>query len=110
MAFVIRPHRRFYICCPVTYHAGLCEGHGTVWNLSVNGWCLSGDVSLRVGQTCPLTVHLPNQESLFVAAVIVRWAQGQEYGLETVAIDTQTQSRLEHVTTQLEQDSFERIE
>ncbi|MGH7147599.1 MAG: PilZ domain-containing protein [Nitrospiraceae bacterium] len=110
MPFSIRPHRRFPICCPVTYHASLYEGQGIVWNLSVNGWHLSGDVPLRVGQTCPLTVHLPNQPSLVVAAAIVRWVRGQEYGLETLMVDKQTQSRVEQVITRLEQDSFERIE
>ena len=76
----------------------------------MNGWKLSGDVPLRVGQTCPLTVTLPNQESLFVAAAIVRWVRGQEYGLETVAIDKEIHSRLKDVITQLEQDSLESIE
>ena len=28
MSFSIRPDRRFPICYPVTYHAGLREGHG----------------------------------------------------------------------------------
>ena len=60
MPFSIRPFRRFPICCPVTYHAGLREGHGTVWNLSVNGLRFSGDV--------PLRVILPTQQPLFVAA------------------------------------------
>ena len=61
MSFSIRPDRRFPICCPVTYHVGLREGHGLVWNLSVNGWRFSGDVPLRVGQTCPLTINVPDQ-------------------------------------------------
>ena len=110
MPFSMRPYRRFPICCPVTYHAGLCEGHGMVWNLSVNGWRLSGDVPLRVGQACPLTVNLPNQPSLFVAAGVVRWVRGQEYGLETLVADQQTQSRVEQVIKRLERDSFESIE
>ena len=88
MLVSIRPNRRFPVCCPVTYHAGLVEGHGSVLNFSVNGWRLSGDVPLRVGQTCPLTVHVPNQRSLFVAGAIVRWVHGQEYGLETLVVDT----------------------
>ena len=50
MSFSIRPDRRFPICCPVTYHAGVREGHGLAWNLSVSGWRFSGDVPLRVGQ------------------------------------------------------------
>ena len=110
MPFSIRPFRRFPVCCPVTYHAGLSEGRGTVWTLSVNGWRLSGDVPLRVGQTCPLTVHLPNQLSLFVAGAIVRWVRGQEYGLETLVADMPTQSRVEQLVHQLEQVSLEGIE
>ena len=75
MPFAIRPHRRSPVYCAVTYNAGLFQGQGTVWNISLNGWKLSGNVPLQVGQTCPLTVHLPNQESLFVAAAIVRWVR-----------------------------------
>jgi hypothetical protein len=105
MPFIIWPYRRFPVQCPVSYNAGTSQGLGTVWNFSVNGWKLSGDVPLRVGQTCPLTVTLPNQESISVAAAIVRWARGQEYGLETVAIDKEIHSRLKDVITQLEQAS-----
>ena len=69
MSFSIRPYRRFPLCCPVTYHAGLHEGHGTVWNLSLTGWRLSGDLPLRIGQSLPMTVTLLDQERVFVAAV-----------------------------------------
>ena len=110
MPFTLRPYRRFSVCCPVTYQAGLCESQGIVWNLSVNGLRLSGDMPLRVGQTCPVTINLPNQESLVVATAIVRWVRGQEYGLETFAIDKEIHSRVEQVITRLEQDSFENIE
>ena len=107
MPFSIRPFRRFPICCPVTYHAGLREGRGMVWNLSANGWRFSGDVPLRVGQTCPLTVTVPNQQGLFVAAVTVRWVRGQEYGVGTVVVEKQVQSRIEHWVTRLAQESVE---
>jgi PilZ domain len=101
MPFSIRPYRRAPEQCAVTYHAGPFQGQGTVWNLSLNGWKLSGDLPLRVGQTCSLTVNLPNQESLFVAAAIVRWVRGQEYGLETLVVEMQTHSRLEHFIKRL---------
>jgi len=64
---------------------------------------LSGDVSLRIGQTIPLTVTLPNKESLFVVASIVRWMRGEEYGLETSVIEKLPQSRLEHYVKRLAQ-------
>ena len=101
MPFSVRPYLRFPVQCAVTYHAGPIQGQGTVWNLSLYGWKLSGDVPLRVGQTCSLTVNLPNQESIFVAAAIVRWVSGQEYGLETLAVEKQTHSRLEHLIKRL---------
>jgi hypothetical protein len=108
MSFSIRPDRRFPVCCPVTYHVGLREGHGLVWNLSVSGWRFSGDVPLRVGQTRPLTINLPDQHPLFVVAVTVRWVRGQEYGVETVVVEKQTQSRVEHWVTRLALESVER--
>ena len=46
MPFLIRPSRRFPVCCPVTDQSGLFEGHGTVWNLSCTGWRLSGYVPM----------------------------------------------------------------
>ena len=110
MAFSVRPSRRSPVQCSVTYHAGHFQGQGTVWNLSLNGWKLSGDVPLRVGETSSVTVNLPNQESIFVAAAIVRWVRGQEYGLETLVADKQTHSLVEQVIKRLEQDSFESIE
>ena len=109
MPFTLRPFRRSPLQCAVTYNAGPFQGQGTVWNLSLNGWKLSGDVPLRVGETCSLTVNLPNQESLYVAAAIVRWVRGQEYGLETLVVETQTQSRLEHLIKRLGQESVESI-
>ena len=97
MPFSIRLYQRFPVYCSVTYQAGLFQGQGTVWNFSLSGWKLSGDVPLQVGQTCALTVNLPIEESIVVAAAIVRWVRGQEFGLETMMVEKQTQSRLEHL-------------
>lgn len=109
MPFSIRPFRRFQVQCPVSYNAGSIQGQGTLWNFSVNGWKLSGDVPLQVGQMCSLTVTLPDYPSFVVSAAIVRWARGQEYGLETLAIDKEIHSRLERVIHQLEQKSDENL-
>jgi hypothetical protein len=46
MPFSIRPYRRFPVQCSVTYYAGLFEGQGIFWNLSVKGWRLSGDLPM----------------------------------------------------------------
>ena len=109
MAFTLRLYQRFPVQCPVTYNAGPFQGQGTVWNFSLSGWKISGDVPLQVGQTCSLTVNLPNQESIVVVAAIVRWVSGQEYGLETLAIEKQTHSRLDHFLKRLLQESSENV-
>jgi hypothetical protein len=110
MPFLIRPCQRFPVYCTVTYRAGLVQGQGTVWNFSLSGWKFSGDVPLQVGQTCSLTVNLPIEERIVVAAAIVRWVRGQEFGLETLSIEKQTHSRVEHVIKRLVEVSGESIE
>jgi hypothetical protein len=72
MPFTVRPSRRFPACCPVTYHAGLFEGQGIVWNLSVSGWRLSGDLPMRPGETLSLTVTLPNEQQIKIPEAVVR--------------------------------------
>ena len=110
MPFAIRSHRRFSVYCSVTYHAGLFQGQGTLWNFSLSGWKLSGDVPLQVGQMCALTVNLPIDERIVVTTAIVRWVRGQEFGLETLAIEQQTHSRVEHVIKRLVEESCANIE
>ena len=109
MPFTLRLYQRFPVHCSVTYNAGPFQGQGTVWNLSLSGWKLSGDLPLQVGQLCSLTVNLPNEESIVVTAAIVRWVRGQEYGLETLAVEKQTHSRVERVIKRLVQESGESI-
>ena len=109
MRFMIRPFRRFPICCPVTYQCGLFEGHGTVWNLSSTGWRFSGNLPLRVGEVCSLTVNLPTHQRTYIAAGIVRWVRGEEYGVETLVIDDESREEMEEYLWQRLQESAEGI-
>ena len=45
-----------------------------------------------------------------MTAAIVRWVRGQEFGLETLAIEKQTHSRVEYVITRLVEESGQNIE
>jgi hypothetical protein len=101
MPFTIRPYCRFPVQCAVTYNAGPFQGVGTVWNLSISGWRLSGDVPMRSGETLSLTVTLPNEQRIEVPAAVVRWSRGTEFAVENVAIDSHTQARLEHYVKRL---------
>ena len=100
MPFAIRSFRRFPICCPVTYQCGLFEGHGAVWKLSGTGWRISGNLPLRLGEVCSLTVTLPPYQLVYVAAAIVRWVRGEEYGVETLVLDDESRDDLEEYLDQ----------
>jgi hypothetical protein len=110
MPFTLRLYQRFPVRCsgPTTRAPSRAKALSGTFRCA--GWKLSGDVSLQVGQTCSFTANLPNEESIFVAAAIVRWARGQEYGLETLAVEKQTHSRVEHVIKRLVEESGENIE
>jgi hypothetical protein len=95
MPFSIRPYRCFPVQCAVTYQCGDFEGHGTVWNLSLTGWRFSGNLPLRIGEVCSLTVNLPTQPCINVAAGIVRWMRGEEYGVETLVMDDESREDME---------------
>ncbi|MBU6433769.1 MAG: PilZ domain-containing protein [Nitrospirae bacterium] len=109
MPFTIHPFRRFPVYCPVTYQCGPFEGHGTVWNLSLVGWRFSGNLPLRVGEVCSLTVNLPTQQRAYIAAGIVRWVRGEEYGVETLVVDDESREDMEQYLWQRVQESFESI-
>ncbi len=95
MSFTPRRFPRFPMYCPVTYQTGLFEGHGTVWNLSLTGWRFSGNLPLRVGEVCSLTVNLSIDQRVYVAAGIVRWVRGEDFGVETLVIDDESQEDVE---------------
>lgn len=74
MPFLIRPFRRFPVHCSMTYNTGSFQGHGTIWNLSDTGWCLSGDLPMRSGETLALKVTLPNGQYIEILQAVVRWS------------------------------------
>ena len=51
---------------------------------------------------CSLTVNLSIDQTVFVAAEIVRWARGEEYGVDTVVIDDEAPEDIEEYLSQRE--------
>lgn len=72
MAFVLCPYRRFPVVIPATYEHWFQEGQGIVSNLSPTGGRLSGDLPLALSDICSLTVMLPTNKSISIAAGLVR--------------------------------------
>ena len=81
-----------------------------MWNVSRSGWRFSGNLPLRIGEVCSLTVNLPTRQRVYVAAGIVRWVRGEEYGIETLEIDDESQADLDEYLRQRESESDENIE
>jgi hypothetical protein len=106
MTFLIRPSRRFPVCCPVTYQCDDFEGHGTVWNVSLTGWRFSGNLPLRIGEICSLTVHLPSEPPIYVVAGVVRWMRSEEYGVETFVMDDELRKDVEQYACQRVEDKW----
>ena len=105
MPFSIRSSPRFQVCYPFTYQCGDFEGHGTVWNVSLTDWRFSRDLPLRIGEVCSLAVNLPTQETIYVAAGIVRWVRGEEYGVETLVMDAESREDIDEYLWQRKYES-----
>jgi hypothetical protein len=55
---------------------------------------------MRVGQSFPMTVTLPDRQSIFVATGIVRWKRGEEHGVETLVADDAALGQGKHYVRQ----------
>jgi hypothetical protein len=58
---------------------------------------------------CSLAVNLSIQPCSYVAAGIVRWVRGEEYGVETLVTDDESREDLEHYLWQRLQGSMENV-
>jgi len=65
-----------------------------VGNLSLTGWQFSGNLPLRVGEVCSLTVNLSIDQRVDVAAGVVRWVRGEAYGVETLVFEDKSRDDL----------------
>lgn len=97
MPFTIRKFRRLPVHGSVIYHRGMAEGQGTVRNISLTGARLSGDFPLHLGETCSYAISLPHQQSVYVAAGIVRWKRGNEFGVESLVVDADSREEINRI-------------
>lgn len=94
MPYILRSYRRFPVVCDVLYEHWFRVGQGIVWNLSTTGWRVSGTLPLQYGDVCSFRVVLPTRKGVSVAAGIVRWVRGEDFGFETLVMDGKAQAHL----------------
>jgi hypothetical protein len=51
---------------------------------------------MRAGEPLSLTVTLPDEQCIEIPEAVVRWVKGDEFAVETVAIEPDTQAQLQN--------------
>ena len=77
------------------------EGEGTVLDISTSGCRASSSVALQIGGVLRLSLFLPDHKwPLRVDEAIVRWVNGQQFGLEFSSIRLAQRERLRALVMQ----------
>lgn len=91
--FEVRTHHRLPGHCTVYFPNDKLQSTGNLWNLSLDGCRIDGNMPVRCGMRFELLVLLPNKRAaISVQEARVRWPRGQEFGLcfETVRLHEAT--------------------
>lgn len=91
-----RRGRRLDLSCRVFFFGeDEFEGEGTLLDVSTNGCRASSAVELHPGMTLKLSLFLPDHQwPLRIEEAIVRWVEGQAFGLEFTSIRLAQRERL----------------
>lgn len=99
-AFHVRSHHRVPVQCPVYFSNTEVHGTGTLWNLSLDGCRVDGNMRLPVGAQFELLILLPGRRaSIVVRSAQVAWTRGQEFGLRLLTVPPGDQRRLQQFVT-----------
>ena len=99
----VRYARRYPLQCPISFTGDQLVGEGTVLNVSLGGWKVASAQPVHPGSCFALKIALPDQHApMKIELATVRWATGQEFGLESVHTDPQAKARLSRLISSLE--------
>ncbi len=98
-----RKHPRYQFECEIWFPEKVGSVAATVSNLSVGGCKVDSKASAYIGMYLALQICPPGQEAtLKVDQAAVRWAKGQEFGLEFLIIGSEEEERLRRFLSTLE--------
>ena len=92
---------------PVDYPAAFTSdegsGEGVVMNLTLAGGEIESQVQLQLGARLCLRVHPPSaRPPIVIALAVVRWQQGNRFGLEFIRFEGQAKEQLKDMLNQRE--------
>ena len=103
-----RKFGRFAVQCSITFSGDHIVGEGIVIDLSKRGWkatVVISSQSVRPGTYLKLRLYLPDQAApIDVDWAAVRWAKGQEFGLEFLMMGWEEEERLRRFVDTLRQE------
>ncbi len=100
----LRQSPRFPVHCPIAYAGGNLAGVGIVSNLSTSGCKVGSSTLVDTGANIELRIYItgPPGFPMKVDQAAVRWAKGQEFGLEFLTIGSEEEARLRRFISTLE--------
>ncbi len=101
-----RGYPRFRVQFPISFSGDDIVGEGTVIDVSKRGWkatVVISSQSVRPGTYLKLRLYLPDQAApIDVDSAVVRWAKGQEFGVEFLAMGSMEEERFRRFVSTLE--------
>ena len=96
-----RGRRRVQVDYPASFTGDEGSGEGTVTNLTIAGCEIESMVQLPIGAGLSLRVQAPEaRPPIVVVFAIVRWKNGDRFGLEFVRFEGGTKGQLEDMLNQ----------
>ena len=98
-----RSRRRVQVDYPASFSGDEGSGHGTVTNLTIAGCEIESLVQLPIGAGLSLHVQTPEaRPPIVISLAIVRWKNGDRFGLEFVRFEGGIKGQLEDMLNQRE--------
>lgn len=96
-----RARPRVPVDYPASFTGDEASGDGTVTNLTLAGGEIKSSIQLPLGARLCLHVQLPSaRPSIIIALAIVRWKDGDRYGLEFVRFEGDAKEQLKDMLNQ----------
>jgi hypothetical protein len=102
-----RKHARYHVEYAGSFSGERIRANGVILDLSKEGCRARSGVTVGKGEFCGVLIDVPRDETpLHVDLAVVRWAQGQEFGMEFIRMTTDYQQRLRELIRTTEANSI----